>query len=292
MKWEGGEQSGNVEDRRGMPTRGLAVGGGAIGLIVVVVAAFLGIDPNKVNDVLNKGGGGPGPGGPAGEKRELSAEEKRQGKFSSTVLRYTEEVWEEQFRKAGKRYEAPKMVLFYDAVSTRCGDAPSAVGPFYCPADKTLYIDPTFFEELERKLGGSKAEFSQAYVIAHEVGHHVQHLLGYSDIVDSKRQKLPKAEFNQWSVRLELQADYLAGVWAHYGQRKFNFIEPGDIESALKSANAIGDDRLQKRSGSFVSPEKYTHGTSAQRVKWFRLGYETGDFSKLRQIFEMPYGDL
>ena len=293
MKWEGEEQSGNVEDRRGLPTRGLAVGGGAVGLLVVIIAAFLGVDPNKVNDVINKGGaGGAGPGGPPGEKRELSADEKRQGKFASTVLHFTEDVWGEQFKKVGKRYEAPKMVLFYEAVSTRCGNAPSAVGPFYCPADKTVYIDPSFFDELERKLGGSKAEFSQAYVIAHEVGHHVQNLLGYSDIVDSKRQQLPKAEFNKWSVRLELQADYLAGVWAHYGQQKFHFIEPGDIDSALKSANAIGDDRLQKRSGGFVSPEKYTHGTSAQRVKWFRLGYETGDFDKLRQIFDMPYEEL
>jgi hypothetical protein len=177
-------------------------------------------------------------------------------------------------------------------VQTGCGAAPSAVGPFYCPADKTVYLDPTFFDELDRKLGGSKAEFSQAYVIAHEVGHHVQNLLGYSQIVDQKRRSLPKEEFNRWSVRLELQADYLAGVWAYHGQQKFNFIEPGDIESAIKSANAIGDDRLQKRSTGFTSPENYTHGTSAQRVKWFRLGLQTGNLSMLKKIFEMPYEDL
>ena len=201
-------------------------------------------------------------------------------------------MWDDQFRKVGKRYEAPHMVLFAEQVRTGCGVAPSAVGPFYCPRDKTVYLDPTFFEELERKLGGSKAEFSQAYVIAHEVGHHVQNLLGYSEIVDEKRQTLPKAEYNQWSVRLELQADYLAGVWAHHGQEKFTFLEKGDIESAIQSANAIGDDRLQKRSTGFTSPENYTHGTSAQRVKWFRLGLQTGDLSMLKKIFEMPHREL
>jgi predicted metalloprotease len=155
-----------------------------------------------------------------------------------------------------------------------------------------VYLDPSFFEELDRKLGGSKADFSQSYVIAHEIGHHVQNLLGYSELVDRKRQQLSDDEFNEWSVRLELQADYLAGVWAHYGQEKFNFIEPGDVEGAISSANAIGDDRLQKRSAGFTSPEKYTHGTSRQRVKWFKSGLETGDLSKLKEIFQTPYHRL
>jgi len=155
-----------------------------------------------------------------------------------------------------------------------------------------VYLDPTFFEELQQKLGGSKADFSQAYVIAHEVGHHIQNLLGYSELVDRKRATLPKAEFNRWSVRLELQADYLAGAWAHYGQEQFNFIEAGDVESAIQSANAIGDDRLQKRAGGFSSPENYTHGTSAQRMKWFSLGLKTGDMGKLKTIFEVPYDQL
>jgi predicted metalloprotease len=184
------------------------------------------------------------------------------------------------------------MVLFTAAVETGCGNAPSSVGPFYCPADKTVYLDPTFFDDLEKRLGGSKAEFSQAYVIAHEVGHHVQNLLGYSRIVEEKRRTLSKEEANPWSVRLELQADYLAGVWAHYGQEEFHFIEPGDIESAIKTANAIGDDRLQKRARGFTSPESYTHGTSDQRVKWFRRGLETGDMGKLKDLFKMPYDDL
>jgi predicted metalloprotease len=291
MKWQGHEESGNVEDRRGMGGKGLAIGGGAT-LLILLVAAFLGIDLQKVQQFLGDAQVQVGPGGQEGQERPLTAEEKQSGKFASTILRFTEEVWEEQFRKAGQRYEPPKMVLFTERVSTGCGVAPSAVGPFYCPRDKTVYLDPTFFDELERKLGGSKAEFSQAYVIAHEVGHHVQNLLGYSDLVDQKRRALPKEEYNQWSVRLELQADYLAGVWAHYGQQRFRFIEPGDIESAIKSANAIGDDRIQKRSTGFTSPEKYTHGTSAQRVKWFRLGLQTGDLSMLKKIFEMPAREL
>jgi predicted metalloprotease len=174
------------------------------------------------------------------------------------------------------------MELFSDQVRTGCGVAPSAVGPFYCPKDRTVYLDPTFFDELERKLGGSKGEFSQAYVIAYEVGHHVQNLLGYM----AKRNTMEEHDF---SVRLELQADYLAGVWAHHGQKTFKFIEPGDVESAIKSANAIGDDRLQKRSGGFVHPEKFTHGTSAQRVKYFSEGMRSGDASqkKLDYFFEV-----
>jgi predicted metalloprotease len=233
-------------------------------------------------------------GKPAGqaEQRPPTPEEERSRAFSATILRYTEVVWDEQFRKMGERYQPPHMVLFTDQVDTGCGTAPSAVGPFYCPPDRTVYLDPSFFLELEQKLGGSKAEFSQAYVIAHEVGHHVQNLLGYSNIVEEKRRTLPKEEYNQWSVRLELQADYLAGVWAYYGQKKFNFIEQGDVESAIQSANAIGDDRLQKRATGFNSPEKYTHGTSAQRVKWFTLGLQTGDLRNLKKLFEMPYNQL
>lgn len=240
---------------------------------------------------MNGPAGGVGRGGQV-EKRELTPEEVHSRDFAATVLAYTEEVWGEQFRKAGEKYAAPKMVLFANSVATACGNAPSAVGPFYCPADKTVYLDPTFFAELKQKMGGSDAEFSQAYVIAHEIGHHVQNLLGYSQIVDEKRRTESKAEFNKWSVRLELQADYLAGVWAHYGQQKFNFVEKGDIESALTSANAIGDDRIQKNSRGFTSPESYTHGTSAQRIKWFKLGLQTGDLNRLEELFKLPYSQL
>src|SRR5262245_54156408 len=290
MRWEGNEESSNVEDRRRLSKGGIAIGGlGA--LILLLIAAIFGIDPQKLSQFVRNVPGGGG-NGQVQEERPPTPEEERTRKFAATILRFTEKVWEEQFRKVGKRYEAPSMVLFAQRVETGCGIAPSAVGPFYCPRDKTVYLDPTFFDELEQKLGGSKAEFSQAYVIAHEVGHHVQNLLGYSDIVDQKRRLLPKEEYNQWSVRLELQADYLAGVWAHHGQQKFDFLEAGDIESAIKSANAIGDDRLQRRSTGFTSPENYTHGTSAQRVKWFRLGLQTGDLSMLKKIFEMPNREL
>ncbi len=291
MRWQGGEQSENLEDRRSISPRTAAIGG--IGtLVLLVVGYFLGVDPQRLNQLLNNAQQRQGGGAEQGERRPETPEEKRTREFAATILGFTEKVWNEQFRKIGRRYEPPHMVLFSNQVDTGCGSAPSAVGPFYCPPDRTVYLDPTFFDELQNKLGGSKAEFSQAYVIAHEVGHHVQNLLGYSRIVDEKRRTLPKEEYNKWSVRLELQADYLAGVWAHYGQEKFNFIEPGDVESAIKSANAIGDDRLQRRATGFNSPEKYTHGTSAQRVKWFRLGLETGDMNQLRRIFEMPYNQL
>jgi uncharacterized protein len=289
MDWEGREESSNLEDRRGMGGKAVAIGGGAA-VVIAIIGALLGVNPQMLQQFLGNAQVGQGK-QQAQQTRPLTPEEQRSKKFVATVLKFTEDVWEEQFKKHGKVYTPPHMVLFSEEVDTGCGRAPSAVGPFYCPADKTVYLDPTFFAELQEKLGGSKAEFSQAYVIAHEVGHHVQNLLGYSALVHQKRD-LPKAEYNQWSVRLELQADYLAGVWAHYGQEKFNFIQPGDIDSALKSANAIGDDRLQKRARGFVSPEKYTHGTSEQRTKWFRRGLETGDMSTLKKMFEIPYNEL
>ncbi|REK06830.1 MAG: hypothetical protein DWQ37_22605 [Planctomycetota bacterium] len=288
MRWRGGPHSGNVEDRRGMRGRGVAIGGGGL-LLIIILSLVFGVDPQQF--LVQGQGGAPGPGG-AVQERELTPQERQQREFVEAVVGFTEAVWDEQFRRAGERYEKPRVVLFEQAVDTRCGRAPSAVGPFYCPADETVYLDPTFFDELQNKLGGSKGEFSQAYVIAHEVGHHVQNLLGYSELVNSKRRTLPPSEFNKWSVRLELQADYLAGVWAHHGQRKFNFIEPGDVRSAITTANAIGDDRLQRRSRGFTSPENYTHGTSEQRMKWFTLGLETGDLDRIGELFELPYQQL
>jgi predicted metalloprotease len=290
MDWEQGEESENLEDRRRFGPKTAAVGGVGV-LVLMVIGYFLGVDPQKINQLINN----PPPGG-AGNgqvaERPLTADEERARKFASHILRFTEQVWDEQFRLNGKTYTPPQMVLFTEEVRTGCGVAPSAVGPFYCPADKTVYLDPTFFDELQQRLGGSKGDFSQAYVIAHEVGHHVQNLLGYSRIVDEKRRTLPKAQYNTWSVRLELQADYLAGVWAYHGQKMFNFIQPGDVESAITSAKAIGDDRLQRRARGFTSPENYTHGTSAQRVKWFRQGLDTGNLRMLKRIFEVPYEQL
>ena len=255
MRLDDAPESSNVTDSRGMGGK-LALGGGAGGILLVVLGLIFGVDLGGGQRAANTNG--------PPDAETLA--------FAKKVLGTTEEVWKEEFRKQGKTYKAPRMELFSDSVQTGCGHAPSAVGPFYCPADEKVYLDPTFFNELEQKLGGSKADFSKAYVIAHEVGHHVQRLLGYS----------AGHHDNDASVRLELQADYLAGVWAHHGQRKYNFIQPGDVESAIKSANAIGDDRLQKRSGGFVHPEKFTHGTSAQRVKWFQDGLKTGDASKAK----------
>jgi predicted metalloprotease len=272
--------SSDVEDRRGMgATGGLVAGGG--GIIILILGLIFGIDTNKLG--LTGGGGG---------ARHAAPPADNYKEFASKVLGTLEKTWEKQFTDPhndyrGAEYANPKMVLFSDAVNTGCGHAPSSVGPFYCPRDSVIYLDPTFFDLLGGQLHGSAAEFSQAYVIAHEFGHHVQNLLGYSGLVDSKRGT--KLE-NQYSVRLELQADYLAGVWANQGQKDFHFIRQGDIESAITSAKAIGDDVLQKRSGGFVQPEKFTHGTSDQRVKAFTAGYKTGDATreKLDKFFSVP----
>jgi predicted metalloprotease len=288
MDLEEGRESQNLEDRRRVGPRKLAIGGGIGSIILLLIATYLGVDPQRLNQLFNAGGAQQGV-----EQRPATAEEERSRKFYSTVLAFTEDVWSEQFQRVGKSYTPPKMVLFTDQVETGgCGTAPAAVGPFYCPADRAVYLDPSFFDELEQRLGGSGAEFSQAYVIAHEVGHHVQNLLGYSRLVDEKRRTLAEGEFYPWSVRLELQADYLAGVWAHHGQQKFHFLQNGDVESAIQTATAIGDDRLQRRARGFTSPEKYTHGTSAQRVKWFRQGLETGDLRQMKEIFDLPYNKL
>ena len=271
MKLGDAPESSNVEDERGMGTK-LAIGGGLGGIVLVILSLIFGRD--LVGDRPNAPDNAPANNGVRDEKTLV---------FAKKILGTTEAVWKDEFRKMGKTYAPPHLVLFSDRVRTGCGIAPAAVGPFYCPADRKVYLDPTFFDELERKLGGSKGEFSQAYVIAHEVGHHVQNLLGYM----ARRGSMEEYDF---SVRLELQADYLAGVWAYHGQKKFNFIEPGDVASAIKSANAIGDDRLQRRAGNkFVHPEKFTHGTSAQRVKWFKDGLRTGDASrqKLDYFFEV-----
>jgi predicted metalloprotease len=279
MRWSGQGESANVEDRRGM--RPVAVGGGIVGLIIVVLGLIFGVDLRQFAELADGGGK---------QMREVGPPPNDQTrKFVGAVLLFTEEVWTDEFRKMGRSYEKPNLVLFSEAVQTDgCGTAPSAVGPFYCPADRKVYLDPTFFTELEQKLGGSKAEFSQAYVIAHEVGHHVQNLLGYNRAV----KEFERREGKNATVRLELQADYLAGVWAHHGQRKFNFIEPGDVEAALTTARAIGDDRIQKRSRGWVSPESFTHGSAAARLRWFREGLESGDTRRMEIFFEARLGEL
>ena len=251
----------------------MAIGLGGGLLLLVIVAMLFGLDPRKLNQLVNQAQVG-GNGNVAAQQGELSPEELKQREFLATVLRFTEVVWGDQFRKSGQQYEPPKMVLFSNRVQTGCGIAPSAVGPFYCPADRTVYLDPTFFEELNQKLGGSKSEFSQAYVIAHEIGHHCELLSGISENVSRAQRKNPN-DANELSVRLELQADCLAGVWA-YSTYERQLLESGDLEEGLAAAAAVGDDRLQRQAGQRVNPETWTHGSSQDRVKWFKTGFESG----------------
>jgi predicted metalloprotease len=279
MKWQGERESDNVEDRRGMgiPGGGKAVGG--IGLLVVVlVGAFFGVDVSKILTLFGGGAGGSAQVAP-GQAQSRSPEEEQLAKFVRVVLADTEDVWQAQFAQMGKTYTDPTLVMFTSAIESACGYAQSAMGPFYCPADHKVYIDLSFYQEMKDQLG-APGDFAQAYVIAHEIGHHVQNLLGISDRVQALRQRADEVQSNQLSVRLELQADFLAGLWAHHAQRMRQILEPGDIEEALNAASAIGDDRLQKQARGHVTPDSFTHGTSAQRVKWFRRGFETGDFSQ------------
>jgi predicted metalloprotease len=264
------EESSNVEDRRGSIPRGGMVAGGGIGVVVLaIIVALLGGDPQQVLDASKTMQGG------APQSREqaqpIDDEAKR---FVSKVLKETEDVWTEIFRENGMTYQKPKLVVFAERVETACGIADSGVGPFYCPADNQVYIDPTFYETMEKQLGAG-GDFAQAYVVAHEVGHHVQNLLGTSDKVNAARRRLSETEFNKLSVRMELQADFYAGVWAkRAGKLK---IDRGDIEEAMNAATQIGDDTLQERGQGYVEPEKFTHGTSAQRVNWFMKGFKSGD---------------
>jgi predicted metalloprotease len=274
MKWAGRRESSNVEDRRGFSGGGLAVGGGIVGVIVILLKVFLGGDTSDLNQVL------PQQGGPA---KEMSAEEQKKdderASFVKVVLADTEDVWGKLFSEAGKTYTDPTLVLFRESVQSACGMAGSATGPFYCPGDQKLYIDLSFFEEMQNHLH-APGDFAMAYVVAHEVGHHIQKLNGTSAKMDRLRQQLSEEEYNKYSVKLELQADFLAGVWANHAQKMKNILEANDIEEALNAANAIGDDRLQKEAQGQVVPESFTHGTSAQRVYWFKKGFETGDVSQ------------
>ena len=286
MQWEDREESQNVEDRRRFsPKAGLALGGG--GIVVLFIALLFGLDPKQVANLI--GGAGQEQ---VENKREFTPEEQKQAHFSSVIFGDTERVWGDLFTQMGKTYEKPTLVLFTGRVNSACGSADSAVGPFYCPGDKKVYIDMAFYEEMERKLKAG-GDFARAYVIAHEVGHHVQNLLGYTAKVDDARRRQSETEANRMSVRMELQADFLAGIWAHYGQKKFkNFLETGDIEEAMNAANKIGDDTLQRKATGTVRPDKFTHGTSKQRMKWFMEGLKSGDLSKAKLLFELRYEEL
>ncbi|MEP6262731.1 MAG: neutral zinc metallopeptidase [Gillisia sp.] len=272
MKWQGRRQSTNVDDRRGKSTGGkIAVGGGLIGLIFLAIQLFTGGD---TTEILNQIQTNPGA---ATEERELTAEEIEIGEFTATVLADTEDIWNDIFAQHGSSYREPGMVLFTDAVQSACGGASSAVGPFYCPGDEKIYMDLVFFEELRTRFGAEGGDFAIAYVIAHEVGHHIQHLMGTAGEVRSMQQRLSQGEANQLSVALELQADFYAGVWAHHNRE---YLEEGDIQEALSAASAVGDDAIQKRTSGRVVPDAFTHGTSEQRMQWFKKGYTTGDITQ------------
>lgn len=278
MRWRQGRRSENVEDRRGQrrSAAGIRLGGGLGGIAILLLAAFL-LGPEQAMNLLQQNGGPAG--GPAPAATASNPQEDELVDFVRVVLGTTEDVWHEQFRRLGRQYREPKLVIFRDAVDSACGTANSAVGPFYCPGDETLYIDLGFYDELKSRFR-APGDFAQAYVIAHEVGHHVQNLLGATDFVHSKKGRVSDEEYNQYSVRLELQADFYAGVWAHHADRAQQILESGDVEEALGAASAIGDDRLQMQSRGYVTPDSFTHGTSEQRVRWFQLGLQTGDIER------------
>ena len=285
MKWEGRRQSSNVDDRRGISGKGgLLAGGGIVGIIVVLLQLFGGETGQQVASVVNQVAGGNQT--QQTERIELTAEQKKIGEFTATVLADTEDVWEKVFaeNRLGA-YEKPTLVLFTASVNTGCGQASSSVGPFYCPADHKLYMDMDFFEELKTRFGAKGGDFAIAYVMAHEVGHHIQTLLGTSQQVRRQQQGLSQAAANKWSVAQELQADFYAGVWAHHNQK---YLDVDDIDEALSAANAVGDDAIQKRMQGHVVPDSFTHGTSEQRKYWFTKGYKTGDINEgnIKTIYE------
>ena len=276
MRWKDGRQSTNVEDRRGRRLPGKVKGGGIGILLLALVAMYFGIDPALV---LNMGeelqSTSPGQSVPV----QQTAEQEELVAFVSVVLADTEDTWNQIFTASGNKYSEPTLVLFSGAVQSACGYAQAAMGPFYCPADKKVYIDLSFYQDLKKQLN-SPGDFAQAYVIAHEIGHHVQNLIGISNKVHQQRNHLSQTAYNKLSVKLELQADCMAGIWANRANRVRHIIEPGDIDEALNAASNIGDDRLQQQSRGYVTPDSFTHGSSAQRVRWFKHGYETGDLSQ------------
>ncbi len=283
MRWRGRRESGNIEDRRGVPVKGMAFGGVG-GVVIMLLYLFLGGDPAVVLQQAQRQ-----------QARQPQANQEGQEElrdFTAVVLADTEDVWAELFRQSGQgAYRQPKLVLFSGRVESACGLASAASGPFYCPADQKVYIDLSFFDQMRTEMG-APGDFAMAYVIAHEIGHHVQNLTGILPRVHQMQQQSGEVEANRLSVRLELQADYLAGVWAHHAERSKQILEQGDIEEALRAASVIGDDYLQKRHTGEVHPDSFTHGTSAQRLRWLRRGLESGNFEAMQQLFEIPYEDL
>ena len=270
MLWQGQRESENVEDERRSGGGRIAIGGGIGGVILVVAYLLLGGDPQALVDSQQRSDS------PQSAQVDSNAPRDEASKFVAVVLADTEDAWHDIFRQMGRQYEEPKLVLFANQTRSGCGFASAASGPFYCPEDRRVYIDLSFYRQLKERFG-APGDFAQAYVIAHEVGHHVQNLLGISNRVDSARGRVSQAEFNRLSVRLELQADFLAGVWARYADRVKHVVESGDVDEAIRAAAAVGDDTLQRHAQGYVVPDAFTHGTSEQRARWFRKGYETGD---------------
>jgi len=270
MRWRGERQSTNIEDRRGVSVGRVAAGGGLGTLLLMVLALVFGVDPRQFLDQSPTS-----PPAQVQTSRPQNAEQEELKQFVAVVLAKSEDVWTDVFRQNGRQYREPTLVLFTDQVRSACGIAGAAVGPFYCPGDEKVYIDLAFYEQLRREFQ-APGDFAQAYVVAHEVGHHVQKLLGISDRVEAMQGRVSEVQANQLSVRLELQADYFAGVFARHVQNQ-GLLEAGDIEEALRAATAVGDDQIQRRTAGYVVPDSFTHGTSEQRLRWFKKGYETGD---------------
>ncbi|GAB1543213.1 neutral zinc metallopeptidase [Scytonema sp. NUACC21] len=273
MRWEFGRRSTNVEDRRGNRVSAPVVGGGIGAIVLSLIVALLGGDPSAIWEQEQAPSDRSYPESP---QTQGSATNDRLADFVSVVLADTEDTWNSLFRQMGRNYVEPKLVLYSGAVESACGYARAAVGPFYCPRDRKLYIDLSFYNDLKNKYQ-APGDFAQAYVIAHEVGHHVQTLMGISDQVRAQQRQVSQVEANQLSVRQELQADCFAGIWAHHAQRSRQVLEAGDVEEALNAASSIGDDRLQSQARGYVSPDSFTHGTSVQRARWFKQGIQTGD---------------
>jgi predicted metalloprotease len=272
MQWQGRRQSSNVDDRRGLSGGGLAVGGGVLGVIFLLAKFLLG--DGDINDLQQLS---------PPQQQEMTVEQKaaedKQAAFVKVVLADTEDVWSKIFSEMGRTYTDPTLVLFRNSTTSACGNASAATGPFYCPVDDDLYIDLSFAQQLKEEFGAT-GDFAMAYVVAHEVGHHVQDLLGVTDKMQQLQQQVSETEYNKYSVRLELQADFYAGLWAHYDDKMKNVIDERDINEALSAANAIGDDRLQQEYQGTITPDSFTHGTSEQRMYWFKKGYETGDIKQ------------
>jgi hypothetical protein len=285
MRWVGERESENVVDRRGFSTGAIAAGGGGIvGIIALVLMLLTGGDPGSVEPPDNRTA--------PPSSRGASPSEDQLKQFASVVLADTEDVWHALFeQQLSRAYREPKLVLFTGGDRSGCGFASTATGPFYCPNDERVYLDLEFFHELASRFHAA-GDFAQAYVIAHEIGHHVQKQLGILDRINSQRRNMSERDSNRLSVRTELQADFLAGVWAHHAQQSKNILEPGDLEEALHAANSIGDERLQRQAQGYVVPDSFTHGTSEQRVRWFRLGFDTGDLSRMMDTFKVSYEQL